>query len=320
MARRRKLGEILVEVGMVDEFQLRSALSDQKRWGRPLGITLVKLGFVEEAELLRVLSTQLDVPIADLRGKRISPDALARIPVDVAERYQCLPLFVKREGGRDTLYLGMEDPTNLEALDDLSFRTGLQIKPVLVGPTELAAALERYYHKLEYQDDLEVDATEFETPLEPGDTAPLILPPAMPEAGTKLEAPAPPLLDREPQPAAVQAPTAEVAAAELGAPGDFGNFEELELDEEATTPGVPSAEVARVQAPVPPDLGPEFVAKPTAAAPAEPTAAVPAKRREVPTRTILRAVTQLLIDQGVIQRDELMQRIEALSAADEGSE
>ena len=75
MAPKRKLGEILVESGMIDGFQLRSALADQKRWGRPLGVTLVKIGFVDEEELLRMLSRQLDVAIVDLHGKRIAPEA-----------------------------------------------------------------------------------------------------------------------------------------------------------------------------------------------------------------------------------------------------
>ena len=70
------LGEILVESGMIDGFQLRSALADQKRWGRPLGVTLVKLGFVDEEELLRMLSRQLDVAIVDLKGKRIAVHGL----------------------------------------------------------------------------------------------------------------------------------------------------------------------------------------------------------------------------------------------------
>ena len=55
MAEKRKLGELLLEAGLINEFQLRKALSDQRQWRRPLGTTLIDMGFVSEADLMRVL-------------------------------------------------------------------------------------------------------------------------------------------------------------------------------------------------------------------------------------------------------------------------
>ena len=142
---RQKLGEILVEAGVIDEMQLASALGEQTRWGRRLGVTLVKLGMVEEGHLIRALASQLDLPVASLAGKRIAEDVIALVPARVASEQGVMPLFVKREGSKSQLFVGMEDPSNLAVLDDLGFLTGMEIHPVMIGPTELGDAIDRYY-------------------------------------------------------------------------------------------------------------------------------------------------------------------------------
>ena len=140
-----KVGEILVQAGVIDELQLSSALGEQSRWGRRLGVTLIKMGMVEEGHLVRALANQLDLPVANLAGKRISDEVIALVPMRVASEHGVIPLFVKREGRTAQLFLGMEDPSNLAVLDDLSFRTGMEIHPVMIGPTELGEAMDRYY-------------------------------------------------------------------------------------------------------------------------------------------------------------------------------
>lgn len=316
MPSRRKLGQILVESGLIDEFQLRSALSDQKRWGQPLGVTLIKMGFMEEAELVQELSRQLDVPIVDLRGKRIAPDALSAIAVQVAEKSRCIPLFRKQEAGRDVLFLGMEDPTDLEVLDDLSFRAGIEIRPVLVGPDQLTDAIERYYHRLEWEAE-DDPGDEVGTLVEPGDTAPLVFRPShedAPEIGPEMLQPAPGLPD-----APGEAPAAVVTT--LDSPP-----EELEFAQ--PLPSGPSADLSGEPLAEPeedvPDVNPadsgrfgEFLLDSPPEAQrrtpeVDPLPTDPPKPRDVSTRTILRAVTQLLIERGVLTREELMQTIRVL--------
>jgi hypothetical protein len=145
MSEKLKVGEILVQAGVIDEMQLASALGEQARWGRRLGVTLIKMGMVEEGHLIRALAKQLDLPVASLAGKRIADDVIALVPARVAFEHGVVPLFVKRQGLNDQLFLGMEDPSNLAVLDDLTFRTGMKVYPVMVGPTELGAAIDRYY-------------------------------------------------------------------------------------------------------------------------------------------------------------------------------
>ncbi len=146
MRARPRVGEILVSAGIIDEMQLEAALSEQSRWGRRLGVTLIKLGMVEEGHLIRALAKQLNLPVASLAGKRIPPDVIGLVPARVAIEHAVIPLFKKQEGPSGQLFLGMEDPSNLDVLDDLSFRTGMEIHPVMVGPTELGQAIDRYYH------------------------------------------------------------------------------------------------------------------------------------------------------------------------------
>jgi len=147
MQDRPKLGEVLVEAGIIDEMQLAAALREQRRWGRRLGVTLVKMGMVDEGHLVRALARQLDLPIVRLTGRRIAEDVIALVPGRTASKHGVIPLFVeRRDSAPSRLYLGMEDPSNLEILDDLGFRTGLEVRPVMVSPTDLGAAIDLYYH------------------------------------------------------------------------------------------------------------------------------------------------------------------------------
>ena len=147
MAKRPKVGEILLEAGVIDEMQLRAALGDQANWGARIGLTLVKMGLIEERDLVWALAQQLQIPVVQLEGKRIQREVLDLVPVELAEKYMCVPLFVRQNEGFQTLFVGMDDPANLEALDDLGFRTSLRIRPVLVSASELCEAIDRFYHR-----------------------------------------------------------------------------------------------------------------------------------------------------------------------------
>jgi len=140
-----KLGEILVSAGVVDELQLMSALGEQRRWGGRLGTTLLRMGLLEERQLVAALAAQLKLPVAHLAGKKIRSDVLALVPADQAIAHLCMPLFVKEERRGKTLYLGMEDPCDLEIQDAVAFQTGFRVRPVVVPPSELVTALERAY-------------------------------------------------------------------------------------------------------------------------------------------------------------------------------
>jgi type IV pilus assembly protein PilB len=135
-----RLAEILLQAGLAKEDDLRSARRAAEERGGSLLLHLVQ-GGVDEIALVRALGKALHLATVSLRGKRVDPEVLRLVPAELAERYGCLPLFVKEEAGSRVLYLGVEDPTDQAVADDVSFRVGLRILPVVVGPVELRQAL-----------------------------------------------------------------------------------------------------------------------------------------------------------------------------------
>ena len=136
-----KLGEILVREKLLTPQQLREALEYQREHGGRLGFNLVKLGLVSDDMITAVLSRQYGVPSVNLDLFDIEQPVVRLIPRDVAEKYSVLPL--SRVGA--TLTLAMVDPTNVFAMDDIKFMTGLNIEPVVVSEASIHGAIERYY-------------------------------------------------------------------------------------------------------------------------------------------------------------------------------
>jgi type IV pilus assembly protein PilB len=131
-----RAADVLLHAGLAKEEDLARAA----RAGGSLVYQLVR-GGAPEAEVVAALGRALRLPTVNLRGKRVDPEVLALVPRDVAERYGCLPLFVKQEGGSRVLFLGVEDPTDEALADDVSFRVGLRVRPVVVGALQLRAML-----------------------------------------------------------------------------------------------------------------------------------------------------------------------------------
>jgi type IV pilus assembly protein PilB len=138
---RRKLGEILVQAGVLDEAALRTALNEQKRWGGHLGRVLIDMNLVSEDVLVQALSHQLNFPVVSLEHRTISPDVLDLVPADMAEGYSIIPFH--REG--KFLDLAMVDPTNLGIIDELRIRTHLNVRPHLTGPKSAERAIAKFY-------------------------------------------------------------------------------------------------------------------------------------------------------------------------------
>ncbi len=136
-----KLGEILVRENILSPQQLREALDFQRENGGRLGFNLVKLGLVSDDMITSVLSRQYGVPSVNLELFDIEQMVIKLIPRDVAEKYSVLPL--SRVGA--TLTLAMVDPTNVFAMDDIKFMTGLNIEPVVVSEASVREAITNYY-------------------------------------------------------------------------------------------------------------------------------------------------------------------------------
>jgi type IV pilus assembly protein PilB len=143
-----KLGEILVREKILSPQQLREALDYQREHGGRLGTNLVKLGLVTSDMITTVLSRQYGVPSVNLDLFNIDESVLRLLTREVAEKYSVLPL--SRVGA--TLTLAMADPTNVFAMDDIKFMTGLNVEPVVVSEASVQEAIARYYsqsHEIE---------------------------------------------------------------------------------------------------------------------------------------------------------------------------
>lgn len=144
-APKKRLGEILKDAGIIDEFQINTALTEQKRWGGKVGEHLIKLGYVTEEAMLDVLRNHLKVPTVNLLKVKIPKEVLVLLPEDVVRKYRALPVGVKSIQGKDHLVVAMDDPSNLSALDEMQFSTKLKLMPALAGPITLERALRYYY-------------------------------------------------------------------------------------------------------------------------------------------------------------------------------
>ncbi len=142
---KKRLGELLIERGLIDVDQLNSALSHQRQWGMRLGTALVAKGFVAEGMLTRVLSESLGFPMVDLSRIVIEPKALQLVPRRVCEQHDVLPLGLKEQGGRKLLFLAMADPLNATVIDEIAFTTGAIVKPAIAQISSLEQAIRRYY-------------------------------------------------------------------------------------------------------------------------------------------------------------------------------
>src|SRR3989475_4589337 len=136
-----KLGEILVRENLISPQNLREALDDRRDRGGRVGFNLVKLGLVSDDMIPAVLSRQYGIPSVNLDLFHIEEPVLRLIPREVAQKYSVLPL--SRVGA--TLTLAMVDPTNVFAMDDIKFMTGLNVEPVVVAEASIQQAIAKYY-------------------------------------------------------------------------------------------------------------------------------------------------------------------------------
>ena len=140
-----RLGDLLLEEGLVSRDALKEALDRQKAEGGRLGFHLVKLGTVSEEDLVQILSEQYGMPAIDLRSlyPHVDRELLALVNESIATRYHVFP--VHRTGNH--LTLAMADPTNVVALDDIRFRTGCEVEPVLASEFAIKEAIEGSYEE-----------------------------------------------------------------------------------------------------------------------------------------------------------------------------
>lgn len=139
-----RLGDLLVQDGMISESQLQQALADQKQNGRKLGVTLIDLGFIAEHDLLEFLARQLNIPLIELGDRKISEQVVNLIPEVQARRHRALVI----EADEKTALVGMSDPADLAAVDAISqYIQPRDLKLAVVPDADLLEAFDNLYRR-----------------------------------------------------------------------------------------------------------------------------------------------------------------------------
>lgn len=140
-----RLGDLLIQKGVLTEQQLRIALQEQNITGNLLGSILVALGFVSSREIAAILAQQSNLDFIDLTQYVIPEEALRAVPREVAERAEFIPL--NYEDG--VMSIGVTSPTNIKAVDIVAQMTGMPAKIFMVDTEGFYQAIERAYYFLE---------------------------------------------------------------------------------------------------------------------------------------------------------------------------
>ncbi len=136
-----RLGERLVERGVIGKEDLERALREQKVRGGFIGQTLVRLGLAREEEILPILSEQIGIPYVQVKALSIDPKVLEKVPAKFASHYKLLP--IRFEEG--VLTLIVTDPLDIQTLDDIRLLLGVEVRALLGGEKEILEALHKHY-------------------------------------------------------------------------------------------------------------------------------------------------------------------------------
>ncbi len=138
-----RLGDLLVEHKYISQLQLEEALADQKSSGRKLGQILIENGYVKEDDMLEILSAQLKIPFIDLLHYKFRTDIVKLIPEIQARRFRAVALSQDDKG----LLVGMADPTNIFAYDELSRLLNTPVRLAVVRESDLLKTIDTVYRK-----------------------------------------------------------------------------------------------------------------------------------------------------------------------------
>jgi type IV pilus assembly protein PilB len=138
----RKLGQILIDLGYINDDQLWDILEEQKQSpGQPIGQVAVRMGLVNQRQVTEALAEQWGMPLVNLEETTIQPNVLEIVPQTMAEMYKIMPVSMKN----NVLTVAMADPQNVGILDDLRNFLGHEIRGAVSSAPDVEAAIARYY-------------------------------------------------------------------------------------------------------------------------------------------------------------------------------
>ena len=154
-----RLGELLVNSGVLSNEQLQQALDNPARQGKKLGEFLVDEGIVSEDDLAKALSKQLDLDMIDLQSINVDKEVLNLVPVNVLKKNKIFP-FAYKENNFNVLMVAMADPLDYNAIDDINIITNFQVEPVVATTRSIMLAIDKYFGQEEVTEALAAYAKE----------------------------------------------------------------------------------------------------------------------------------------------------------------
>lgn len=159
-----RIGDLLVSKGLIIDDQLKQALDEQKRTGKKIGKVVVDLGFVTEAQMLQTLANHFGYPFVDMSRFRLNNDLIKTLPETYARRFRAVLLAEQPDG----ILVGMADPLDLLAIDELQRILKRPVHPAFVREQDLLGAMDRSYRRSEQiasialELDSELETTDFD--------------------------------------------------------------------------------------------------------------------------------------------------------------
>lgn len=149
-ARRKKLGELLLQANLIDQKMLEKALEIQKIQKKKIGQILMDMGVVDDEKIAKALASQLKIPFLRLSEISIPKEVIDLVPQDMAENYLLLPVKVVKK----QLVIAMANPLEFYALDDLRFITQMNIFVTVSPQGDILSAIQKFYPKRSLDRDL----------------------------------------------------------------------------------------------------------------------------------------------------------------------
>jgi len=139
--RKKLLGRILKEMGLITESQIQEALAIQKQRGGAIGEILVERNYITREDLTLALASQAGMEVVNLDELQIAPEVISRVPSSIAQAYRIVPVRF-RDG---MLTVALADPTHLKTLDDLRFLLNCEVKGAVSGESSVDRSIQTYY-------------------------------------------------------------------------------------------------------------------------------------------------------------------------------
>ena len=136
------LGDLLLEAGLIDQFQLDSALSLQRNLGGQIGAALIKLGYLPEETILEFLETQQLYSRVSMDELDVDPALMELLPIERMRKLKVFPVELRHQEKEKVLRVAMTDPTDLRLIEDLQFSTGCRILPLLAPEEDILRAID----------------------------------------------------------------------------------------------------------------------------------------------------------------------------------